>query len=449
MKKYHSITGMHCRSCELIIEQHISAIPDVTGVKVNHRTGVATVQYRDGANIDDALVSKAVRNAGYTLGDQERQPWITRDPADWHEFIVALCVLFILALVYKILGLDLLASRMTAAAGPTSALLIGLVAGVSTCMALVGGLVLGISSRHAQRNPSATPWQRFQPHIAFNGGRLVSFAVLGGAIGSIGSALQLKGSLLGAIIIVAGFAMVLMGIKLTGLLPRIQNIALPSSIARWLGLGRTESRYSHTRTATMGALTFFVPCGFTQAMQIYAMSTGSFVSGAVVMTAFALGTLPGLLGVGGLSSLARGAAGRMFFRVAGVAVLLLGLWNVSNGWNLTGIILRASQTTPGQAVNARTAVAQIREGVQYVDMTQDTFGYSLDRIMVKRGIPVVWNITSTNAYTCASSLMVPALNIATRLVPGENTLTFTPTKRGLMRFSCSMGMYGGIIEVTN
>ncbi|MDR2416217.1 MAG: sulfite exporter TauE/SafE family protein [Candidatus Peribacteria bacterium] len=39
-------------------------------------------------------------------------------------------------------------------------------------------------------------------------------------------------------------------------------------------------------------MTFFVPCGFTFAMQLYAMQTGSFLSGGVVMLLFAVGTLP-------------------------------------------------------------------------------------------------------------------------------------------------------------
>ncbi|NCP77121.1 sulfite exporter TauE/SafE family protein [bacterium] len=41
-----------------------------------------------------------------------------------------------------------------------------------------------------------------------------------------------------------------------------------------------------------GALTFFLPCGFTLAMQAYAITTGSFITGALTMMAFALGTAP-------------------------------------------------------------------------------------------------------------------------------------------------------------
>jgi sulfite exporter TauE/SafE/copper chaperone CopZ len=448
MKKHYEIAGMHCRSCELLIEQHISKVPGVHRVKVDHKNGVAEVHHHHELPPDQEHIAQAVRNAGYRIGSAQRVPLISHESADWHEAIVAGCLVFIMYLAYNIFGLERIGSGLTAAAGPASAILVGLVAGISTCMALVGGLVLGMSVRHAQHNPSATRWEKFRPHLAFNAGRLASFAVFGGAIGALGSALRISGGTLGFIIIVAGITMIVMGIKLIGLFPRIQNLALPSGIARAIGLGQTQQGYSHTRSALLGAMTFFVPCGFTQAMQIYAISTGSFAQGAIIMTAFALGTLPGLIGIGGLSSLAQGAAGRMFFKVAGIIVLLLGLWNVSNGWNLTGIVL--AQKAPANAAKTntgRTATAQVRDGKQYVEMTQSVYGYSLDRIVVKRGIPVVWRVNSTNSYTCASSLNIPALNISTTLRPGQNSIEFTPLNKGQMRFACSMGMYRGIIEV--
>jgi uncharacterized protein len=193
-----------------------------------------------------------------------------------------------------------------------------------------------------------------------------------------------------------------------------------------------------------GALTFFLPCGFTQAMQLAAVASGSFVSGGAIMFMFALGTTPGLLGIGGLAAAVRGSSARLFFKITGIIVITLGLLNIGNGWNLTGIVLSRNNTNQRQQA---VASAELRDGKQYITMEQWAGGYNPRNISVKRGVPVVWQINSTNSYTCASSIVVPALGIQKTLSPGMNTLEFTPTQTGVIKFSCSMGMYTGTIEV--
>jgi sulfite exporter TauE/SafE len=364
---------------------------------------------------------------------------------------VSACIVFILYLFSNIFGVFDLVTRAGTASGPSTALLVGLTAGVSSCMALIGGLVLGISARYADAHPEATRLQKFRPHLFFNIGRFLSFGILGGVMGAIGAAVRPSGGILGALIIIAGIVMVMLGAKLLEVFPRISSgLTLPTGIARILGFNRQTKEYSHRNALTLGALTFFLPCGFTQAMQIYAVSTGSFMQGALVMSLFALGTTPGLLGIGALASVVKGNGARIFFKVAGIIVLILGLWNISNGWNLTGIVL--GQTPTGSAVQkpgvTGTQAIQ-REGKQYIAMNQWAGGYNPNRFIIKRGVPTVWTITSTDSYTCASSLVVPALDIARSLRPGENIIEFTPTKTGRLKFSCSMGMYTGIIEVVN
>ena len=162
------------------------------------------------------------------------------------------------------------------------------------------------------------------------------------------------------------------------------------------------------------------------------------------MAVFAIGTAPGLLGIGGLSSVVRGSGARLFFKVAGIIVIALGLWNMSNGWNLTGIVL--NRTSGSQTIQTGPQ-AELRNGKQYIEMEQWAGGYNPKRIAVKVGVPVVWQINSINSYTCASSIIVPALGITRSLSPGINTIEFTPTKTGSIKFSCAMGMYTGIINV--
>ena len=63
-------------------------------------------------------------------------------------------------------------------------------------------------------------------------------------------------------------------------------------------------------------------------------------------------------------------------------------------------------------------------------------------------MPVRLTLQSKDAYSCASAFRIPSLNIVKNLQPnGRETITFTPNKAGRIAFSCSMGMYTGVIEV--
>jgi sulfite exporter TauE/SafE/plastocyanin len=343
-------------------------------------------------------------------------------------------------------------------------LVIGLTAGISTCMAMVGGLVAGFSASYAEKHQYATRWERFKPNLFFNAGRLASYTVLGGAIGALGSAVKLSTGFTGLLVAAAGMVMLYLGFKLTGISPKLSNlnITFPKWLSRKLGMKDSGEGYSHKEALIGGALTFFLPCGFTQAMQIYAVTTGSFTSGALIMFLFALGTLPGLLGVGALTSVLKGTPARIFFRFVGLVVLILGVTNIANGYNLSGINIQlpffasATSTCPVGAACPSSGqggsggqVAQVENGEQVVNMTQSASGYSPNGFTVKKGISVKWIINATNAYTCSASIRMPAYNIAQFLQAGQNVLTFTPTQAGNIRFTCGMGMYSGNFTVVD
>ncbi|MBI4592411.1 sulfite exporter TauE/SafE family protein [Candidatus Uhrbacteria bacterium] len=441
-QKIVPIRGMHCRSCELLLEDAIGGVQGVTKVKVDFRKGRATINH--GSDIPSQNeIANVVKQAGYEVGEPGKLPWITKNATDWRYIIFG--SIFLVIFYYALRGTGILDFSLDEKDVTTTfALLLGMVAGVSTCMALVGGLILGVAARHAELHPEATPWQKFRPHLFFNAGRVLGYALLGGLLGTLGGFLQISGSVLGILTLAVGAVMIVLGIKLTNLSPRISttSFTLPSSVARFLGLSEHQKEYSHKASMLTGALTFFLPCGFTQAMQLYAISTGDFKTGAIVMGAFALGTAPALLGIGGLSSIMKGTAARMFYTVVGIIVIVFGVYNIQSAM----AVLPVSQ--PTEELNYTPANGGFeQEDVQIIKMTQSASGYSPKTLRVKAGIPVRWVITSESSFTCASSIVVPSLGIRTNLKKGENVIEFTPTEKGSIPYSCSMGMYRGTILV--
>ncbi len=445
------IKGMHCRSCEILLEGEIEKVAGVKKVRTHYKKGVAEIEYEN--EPEQSELEKAVNDAGYSIGKEDKKHFLSRNPAEYLELGAAGVILLVVYLVLKSTGILGASINTGGSSGLVGVLIVGLTAGVSTCMALIGGLILGISSRHAELHPEASMAQKFRPHVFFNFGRLASFTVLGGLIGLLGSAFKLSSSVLGILTITLGFVMLFLGLKLVEIFPRLhnKNIVLPKIISRLFGLRMDIQEYSHRGALITGALTFFVPCGFTQAMQLYAVSTGSFMEGALIMGIFALGTLPGIVGIGGLTSAVKGSFARYFFKFAGLVVVLLALFNINSGWNLTGFTFAqvADWGRDQGTLTTGSVEAKIENGKQIVEMVQAANGYSPSQFTIKKDVPVVWKIRSTTQYTCAAYINMPGAGISEPLFLGENTIEFTPTKTGPMRFTCSMGMYSGSFTVVN
>ena len=451
-RKTVPIKGMHCRSCEILVEDELSKIPGVEQVEVNQKKGEAIVC--SNGNIDQSKIEQAVLNAGYTLGYDEKKRWLSNNISNYVE--VALCgigLMFIYFIANDLGLFKLVAASSSNFSSLPVVFLIGITAGLSTCMALVGGLVLGASARFAEKHPTATPLQKFKPHLFFSLGRVISYFVLGGIIGYLGSFFQLSLTTLGILTIAVGAVMLLLGLQLTDLFPRLSgaSFTLPKGIARIFGIQEhAKKEYSHKNSMIMGALTFFLPCGFTQAMQLFAIASGSPVTGALTMGVFALGTTPGLLGVGGLTSIIKGAFAKTFFKFAGIVVVVLAFFNISNGLNLSGLNINVlSAFNGGVSTESSDPNVTIENGVQIVKMTQNGSGYSPNSFTIKKDIPVKWVINSTNSFSCAASIVSAKLNVRQGLQLGENIIEFTPTEVGPIRFSCSMGMYTGVFNVVD
>ncbi len=443
---------MHCRSCEILIEDELKKVPGVTKAVVNHHKGHAFIHYEN--VLDDQAVQRAVERAGYMLGVEKRELF-SKKPYDYKELGIAFFVAIVLYLVARSLGLFNLVSNVSNnySSLPT-VFLVGLTAGISTCMALVGGLVLGAAARFAEKHPNATGMEKFTPHLYFNLGRVVSYFILGGVIGYAGTLFQLSSSALGIMTVAVGIVMLLLGSQLIEIFPFLKKISftLPTGISRFFGVkNRAEVEYSNKNAVIMGALTFFLPCGFTQAMQLYAISSGSALAGALTMGVFALGTAPGLLGVGGLTSAIKGSVARLFFKTVGVVVILLAIFNISNGLNLLGlnpaVSVLGAFTSKASAEGTKDTNVSIIEGVQVVRMRQVSGGYVPNKFTIRKGLPTRWVITSEDSYTCAASIISQKLGIRQGLQKGENIIEFTPTQTGTINFSCIMGMYTGSFTV--
>jgi uncharacterized protein len=446
------IQGMHCRSCEILLEDGIKDIPGVRAVNVSHTKGTAEISYK--GHLDINKIEVVVSECGYACGEGKKAPFISTRKEDWNQLSAAALLLVGLYFIGRWMGIfDLGNAVSNNYSSLPVVFLVGLTAGVSTCMALVGGLVLGNAAKFAKQQPFASAREKFTPHVMFNLGRIATFFILGGVIGGLGSVLQISMSLVGFLTILVGLSMLFLGLQLVDVFPRLSGFqfTLPKGISRAVGLDQAkQAEYSHKNAAILGGLTFFLPCGFTQAMQLYAMSTGSPLAGALTMGTFALGTAPGLLGIGGLTSAVKGQSAKYFFKFAGLVVIALSIFNVSNGLNLTGwksslgLPVSAQTQTDSKVLGASQGEVQVLKATYFSDeITPKNF-------MVKAGQPVrVEVFAKENGAGCMGSFAIPGL---TKQVAGFKkgqtvVMEFTPTKPGTYQMTCAMGIPHGTIVV--
>lgn len=323
---------MHCPSCATLIESELGDIEKVTHVKASLRNNNVSVTYdftdRGPEEIAGNLTS-ILRPHGYTLSLEKQN-----HRAKWSDFKVALPIALGFAALFVLLqklGIVNLINADSINFG--TAFVIGVIASLSTCMAVVGGLVLSMFATFAKEG------DRTRPQILFHIGRLVSFFILGGAIGAIGRAFTLNTTGMFILGLVIAIIMLVLGINLLDMFHWSRRLlpATPKFITRHaIGI----SKLNHRLTPFLaGVATFFLPCGFTQSMQIYTLSTGSFFSGALTMLSFALGTLPVLALVSFSSfSIKNSPKAGIFWKSAGLIVIMFAVMNLINSFAVIGLI---------------------------------------------------------------------------------------------------------------
>lgn len=322
------VSGTHCASCKIFIEDTLNEQIGIERASVDLKQETVSID----TTLDESqhklaeILTEKIQHNGYSLSVEKKAKEKVDDGVIWKAIPIGLAFLIVFFLLQKSGILNLGIGGQTT---PVTSFIIGLIASVSSCLAIVGGLVLSLSAQVSQDNVSDT-----KTFVLFHTGRLVSFAVLGGVLGAVGSAIGINFTFTAILGLLASAVMLLLGLNLVGVFAK-NKITLPSGIFNFF------RRIEH-KTFTpliIGFGTFFLPCGFTQSMQVSALGSGSFISGLLIMLAFAIGTLPMLVLLSfGSASFAHGKQAPLFFKSAGVVVIGLGLFALLAGLAGLGII---------------------------------------------------------------------------------------------------------------
>ena len=417
---------MTCTSCENRVEKAVRQLEGIIYAKASYSGQYMEIEY------DDELCSMnnikdAVKNAGYS----------TEGSKDYKFMGILIIAVGIVLLGLKTGGFDMEAKLANASYA------VLFVVGVLTslhCVGMCGGIMLSQSLSKESKNK----FEAVQPALLYNIGRVISYTILGGLIGALGSVFTLSIAAKAAVQIFAGAFMIIMGLNMAGFSAfRKFQIKLPQFACK--------AKSKSGSPLIVGLLNGLMPCGPLQTMQLFALGTGSAAKGALAMFVFSIGTVPLMLTFGALSGLLSKGYTKKILKFSGVLIIVLGLIMGNRGLALAGININPITAFASNSVgssNPYVAKATLQDGIQIINMTADNNGYKPNAFYVQKGIPVKWIIDGKELNSCNNAIVARGLNLERKIKKGENIIEFTPGDKDI-NFSCWMGMISGVIKVVD
>ena len=440
---------MTCTACQYRIENKLKDTQGIHSVSVPYETGTAKIHY-DASIINFSQITAIIENLGYKVEEEKSPVQAALRVAG------VLIIILALSMLLRAWGTSMLITAFPLAQvgmGYGMLLVIGLLTSVH-CIAMCGGINLSQTLRkneeqRMENKPSRLP--PLLPGILYSLGRLISYTAVGIAAGAIGSAVTLPSHFQGAALLLAGFFMLVMGINMLGIFPALKRITphLPHFLTEKINGQRAKKG-----PLLVGILNGFMPCGPLQAMQLYALSTGSPARGGFSMFLFCMGTIPLTFALGAAGGMLSGAFSRRIMRAGAVIIAAMGLTMLVNGWNSSG--LRGPVGKIGAFIASAFSKSSdgafkpvLKNGVQIVNSTLLPNRYP--RITVQKGIPVRWTINAPpgSINGCNYRFFIREYGIVYTLKPGDNVIEFFPAKAGRFGYSCWMSMIHSSIGVLN
>ena len=441
---------MHCNSCSNLIEKSLKT--KVNKVSADYSKEILNVDY-DENKISESEIKNIVEKLGYSIDSviQSNKKDNFSDNLGWIVLGIALFVLIIF-LFYLFFSVFKLPEINLPNIGEKTSLILLFAAGLLVgfhCVSMCGAFVLSYTTKNAQNG-----YKGYFQHIIYGGSKVISYALIGGIFGIIGGIFAFSVGLRGTIAILAGLFMIFYALSMFGIKFFRKFQFNPKFLTKFTNKANSKAKGPYIGPFITGLLNgLFIACGPLQAMYLYAAGTGSFVTGALSLAAFGLGTLPVMLIFGSIATVISQKTASKILKFSAIIVLILGLIMINRGLNVLGSPYSfeaiKDKLTGTSTIDPGTSSAIIDNNVQTINMNVDGNGYSPSSFVLKKGVKVKWNINVLQLTSCDSELIAKDYNIDINLKQGQNSVEFTPDKDGTIPFTCGMGMLHGNFIVTD
>lgn len=432
-----SVKGMICASCESRIQEELQKINGVYYVTSSFKDSTVKVKF-DSSIVSLDNIKNSIKNLDYEVLENSEIDLQKQDNSYKQLIGIGVIILALYLIIKNTIGFNFI-PEITADMGYGILFVIGILTSLH-CISMCGGINLSVCVKYS--NKTGSKLSNMKPSLLYNTGRVISYTIIGGIIGAIGSVVSLTGGMKGFVALVAGIFMIIMGLNMLNIFPWLKklNVKMPKGLRKIVGTNSQKGPF------IVGLLNGFIPCGPLQSIQLYALGTGSFIAGATSMFMFSIGTVPLMFAFGVVSSMISGRFTKKIMKVSALLVMILGIIMFNRGLNLSGV---NTQFAVGALNLNESNIAKIEGDFQYVTTRLIDGQYS--PIVVQNGLPVKWNIIvkEEELNGCNNPLTIPNYNMQVKLFPGDNLIEFTPEKEGNITYTCWMGMISSNIKVVS
>jgi sulfite exporter TauE/SafE/copper chaperone CopZ len=449
-QKIIKIKGMTCNSCAMLIEKTLK--DKVSNVSASFSREEVKVDF-DENKISEKEIVNEIEKLGYECYSGSPKSSKKRDSAsDKQGFVFAILSLLLLTFVLyyfftsHIKIPEVALPQVGDKVGLGLLFIVGILTGFH-CVSMCGGFVVSYTAKNALNGHKS-----YGQHLAYGGAKVISYTIIGGVFGLIGGIFAFSVGLRAGVAIFAGIFMVFYSLNMFGFKFFRRFQLNPKSLTKYTMKASANTKGPYKGPVVTGLLNgLFITCGPLQAMYLYAAGTGSFTGGATALAVFGLGTLPVMIGFGAFASVISHKITRKILKISAVIVLILGLIMLNRGLSMIGSPYSFSAIQSKLTSNSATAggtAAVLTTGVQEINMDVTGAGYSPNSFVLKKGVPVKWNVNVKQLTGCNQELVLNQYGIDKNLKEGLNVIDFTPDKEGIISFTCGMGMLRGSFIVT-
>ncbi|MCX6826432.1 MAG: sulfite exporter TauE/SafE family protein [candidate division Zixibacteria bacterium] len=215
-EKIFFVYGMHCASCEVLIEKKVLKIKGVKFAQADTVKGELIIEY-EGQEPKIDLLNSLFRKENYRFSEQQIKNQGKESPK---SIIGALIIAGVLILIFYLLSRSGIGGflNVNAKSSLPTFFVFGLIAGVSSCAALVGGIILSMSKQWADLYSVESSFaKKTSPLILFNLGRLISYALFGAILGLIGSKIALSFPFSSVLVLIIAIIMIILALQMLGI----------------------------------------------------------------------------------------------------------------------------------------------------------------------------------------------------------------------------------------
>lgn len=432
MEKEFKIYWMHCYACEASIEKNLNKIPWIFVKKISHKNWKLIIEIKDSKKLEK--IRETIENTWYRLEKDTNANKNNKGKNLIQIFLVSIVFLIIFFFIqqYDILQyFSVLFNKQKI--WISLAILMWIAASISTCLTITWSIVLWFS-RYIDNYKE--PKQQIKTQILFQIWRIVWFFILWWLLGLIWKTIQISPQFSGILNIIISVLIIYMWLHILNIVPSLSKL--------WIHLPQARNKkISHKQnkifTPILWALTFFLPCGFTQWMQIIAISSGNFRAWASMMMAFAIWTLPVLFFIWMSWEYIKNKKYWLINNIIWILIIMLWILSINNSKSLINFN------------NSKQNITSTNLEYQIIDIWHNWRNTEPKQIELK----AKWNYEivinpESNWIWCMSTLVIPKIsNKINRVIKWEKIIyRISNAKEWTYPIICwSMGMFQGEIII--